>query len=192
MFEYWIILMINLVCFLFAGFFGNATKYPKGKPFGVSFSEDMSSHPKIKPLIKFAKNFSMGLCILFGVIPFFLYFSFGGDLVFRFHMLYFGIAFLIWQIASQLTYSICHKKVKELKREMVCELEGTEKEEVLIPQIEEDNWKWGLFYFNPQDPAVLVDEPVGIGVAFNWARSKAWLFLIASQIVLIFWIVLAI
>lgn len=35
-------------------------------------------------------------------------------------------------------------------------------------------WKWGLFYFNPQDAALLVEKRIGIGYALNFARPMAW------------------
>lgn len=43
-------------------------------------------------------------------------------------------------------------------------------------------YKWGLFYYNPDDPAVLVDRRMGIGVGFNYARwqGKVSLFFMAA------------
>lgn len=38
-------------------------------------------------------------------------------------------------------------------------------------------YKWGVFYYNPNDPAVLVDRRMGIGVDFNYARWQAKVFL---------------
>lgn len=34
-------------------------------------------------------------------------------------------------------------------------------------------YKWGMFYYNPNDPAVLVDKRFGTGIAFNYARWQA-------------------
>lgn len=33
--------------------------------------------------------------------------------------------------------------------------------------------KWGLFYYNPDDPAVMVPKPAGVGLDFNYARWQA-------------------
>ena len=35
-------------------------------------------------------------------------------------------------------------------------------------------WKWGYFYFNPDDPAIVVRQRTGIGQSFNYARSSVW------------------
>ena len=44
-------------------------------------------------------------------------------------------------------------------------------------------WKWGLFYVNPSDPALLVPKRFGIGYTLNFARPGAWIF--GGSIVLI-------
>lgn len=36
-------------------------------------------------------------------------------------------------------------------------------------------WKLGLFYYNPDDPALLVEKRFGIGWDLNWGRPAAWL-----------------
>jgi len=38
-------------------------------------------------------------------------------------------------------------------------------------------WKWGLFYFNPNDGALLVPKRMGFGYTFNFARPAAWLMM---------------
>ena len=38
-------------------------------------------------------------------------------------------------------------------------------------------WKLGLIYYNPQDPAWLVERRDGIGMTFNFARPQGWLIL---------------
>jgi uncharacterized membrane protein len=35
---------------------------------------------------------------------------------------------------------------------------------------EPKNWKWGIFYFNPDDPRSMVPKSVGIGWTFNFAH----------------------
>jgi len=35
-------------------------------------------------------------------------------------------------------------------------------------------WKWGVFYFNPNDPAIFVEKRFGIGVTMNFAKWQAW------------------
>jgi hypothetical protein len=36
-------------------------------------------------------------------------------------------------------------------------------------------WKWGQFYYNPDDPSLLVERRFGIGYTFNFARWQSWL-----------------
>ena len=37
-------------------------------------------------------------------------------------------------------------------------------------------YKWGVIYYNPEDPAVLVDKRFGTGMSFNYARWQAKVF----------------
>lgn len=41
----------------------------------------------------------------------------------------------------------------------------------------DEHWKMGLFYYNPEDPALLVEKRLGIGYTFNFARGPAWVIL---------------
>lgn len=44
---------------------------------------------------------------------------------------------------------------------------------------EDSHWKWGLFYFNPNDPSVWIEKRMGIGVTTNFARWQTWVFLLS-------------
>jgi uncharacterized membrane protein len=35
-------------------------------------------------------------------------------------------------------------------------------------------WKWGQFYYNPDDSSILVERRFGIGYTFNFARWQSW------------------
>lgn len=39
---------------------------------------------------------------------------------------------------------------------------------------EEEYWKWGVFYYNPEDPAIFVEKRFGIGSTINMARWQSW------------------
>lgn len=39
----------------------------------------------------------------------------------------------------------------------------------------DSHYKWGMFYYNPDDPAVVVEKRVGVGIDFNYARWQAQL-----------------
>ena len=49
----------------------------------------------------------------------------------------------------------------------------------------EEHYKWGMFYYNPDDPAVLVDKRVGVGVDFNYAHWQGKVFGIFVVLVLL-------
>ena len=46
-------------------------------------------------------------------------------------------------------------------------------------------YKWGVMYYNPEDPAVLVDKRFGTGMSFNYARWQAKVFLSLVVIILV-------
>jgi len=39
-------------------------------------------------------------------------------------------------------------------------------------------WKWGVFYYNPNDSAIFVEKRFGIGATVNFAKWQAWACLI--------------
>jgi uncharacterized membrane protein len=46
-------------------------------------------------------------------------------------------------------------------------------------QFEPKNWKWGIFYYNPNDSRLFVPKSIGIGWTPNFARHKSYLIPIA-------------
>ena len=38
-------------------------------------------------------------------------------------------------------------------------------------------WKLGMFYFNPDDPALFVEKRIGIGYTINFAHGTSWIIL---------------
>ncbi len=47
-----------------------------------------------------------------------------------------------------------------------------------VPDPQSDsNWKAGIFYYNPNDPAIFVSKRVGIGYTFNFAHRWSWVVL---------------
>lgn len=55
-------------------------------------------------------------------------------------------------------------------------------------------WKWGVFYWNREDPRVLVPKRYGWGWTFNFARPSSWVLLgvvlspILTVAVLVVWV----
>lgn len=48
----------------------------------------------------------------------------------------------------------------------------------VIQKDDDKYWKLGVFYFNPNDPAVFISKRVGVGWSINHARWQAWAFYI--------------
>ncbi|MCF7886244.1 MAG: DUF5808 domain-containing protein [Candidatus Marinimicrobia bacterium] len=55
---------------------------------------------------------------------------------------------------------------------------------------DDKHWKFGIFYYNPEDPAMFVEKRMGVGWTFNFANIKA--LLLVSIVVLIFILILVI
>jgi uncharacterized membrane protein len=47
------------------------------------------------------------------------------------------------------------------------------------------SWKLGVFYYNSEDPRVLVPKRLGIGRTLNMARPISWVFLMVPVVVAI-------
>lgn len=39
------------------------------------------------------------------------------------------------------------------------------------------HWRGGIFYVNPEDPALYVNKRFGIGYTLNFGRPEAWILL---------------
>lgn len=49
----------------------------------------------------------------------------------------------------------------------------------------DEHYKWGMFYYNPDDPAVIVDKRTGVGVDFNYATWQGQAFLAVTLATLV-------
>lgn len=38
-------------------------------------------------------------------------------------------------------------------------------------------WRWGIFYYNPNDPAIWVDKRTGLGWTLNFAHKESWVII---------------
>lgn len=57
----------------------------------------------------------------------------------------------------------------------------------VVPEPQSDRyWKAGLFYYNPNDPAILVAKRVGIGYTLNFANKLSWLLLLGILLLALF------
>lgn len=62
---------------------------------------------------------------------------------------------------------------------------GESKQTAVINRDEDDHWKLGIFYYNPDDPAVWIDKRFGIGWTINFARPIGWISIIVILVPLI-------
>lgn len=62
---------------------------------------------------------------------------------------------------------------------------ASEKEATAEGRDNDEHYKWGMFYHNPDDPAVMVEKRFGVGVDFNYAhwQGKAFLVVVALLVV---------
>jgi uncharacterized membrane protein len=49
---------------------------------------------------------------------------------------------------------------------------------VVSDRTPDECWKWGMFYYNPDDPALIVEKRFGIGWTLNFAHRGAWIFMV--------------
>lgn len=54
---------------------------------------------------------------------------------------------------------------------------GAQREQTIGDGIPDGCWKLGLFYYNPEDPAVIVEKRFGMGQSLNFGNPWAWVFL---------------
>jgi uncharacterized membrane protein len=51
-----------------------------------------------------------------------------------------------------------------------------------------DNYKWGLFYYNPFDPRFFVRKRSGLGYTFNFASPYTILTIAVVILAILFWV----
>ncbi|WP_019635167.1 DUF1648 domain-containing protein [Paenibacillus fonticola] len=54
----------------------------------------------------------------------------------------------------------------------------------VVPVNDDDYWKLGMFYYNPNDPSLSVEKRVGIGWTINFAHPGVW-FILSGLIIVI-------
>ena len=57
---------------------------------------------------------------------------------------------------------------------------------------DDEHWKLGIFYFNPDDASVWLPERFGIGWTMNLARPAAWAFVAGFMLVIVVFVALTV
>ncbi len=55
----------------------------------------------------------------------------------------------------------------------------------VVNRDDDKHWKLGMFYYNPDDPAVFVEKRFGVGWTNNFARPLSWILLIGLFVLII-------
>ena len=63
--------------------------------------------------------------------------------------------------------------------------QATDSPQPVGDRTEDRFWKLGAFYFNPDDPAVLVEKRFGLGYSVNFARPAAWMIILIPLLAII-------
>ncbi|MGM0839956.1 MAG: DUF1648 domain-containing protein [Bacillota bacterium] len=72
------------------------------------------------------------------------------------------------------------KKDSDLDLEIIDEGTGE-----VINADDDQYWKGGLFYFNPEDPSIFVEKRFGVGWTLNFARPLGYLILVGPLLVIV-------
>lgn len=62
--------------------------------------------------------------------------------------------------------------------------EGNGSDTALLPVDDDRYWKWGMFYYNPEDPALWIEKRFGIGWTLNFANPLALGFMVVLLLVI--------
>ncbi|WP_315115264.1 DUF5808 domain-containing protein [uncultured Clostridium sp.] len=61
-------------------------------------------------------------------------------------------------------------KVGQGGKNIPLEKDGQDKEKLIINREDDDNYIWGMIYYNPEDPALFIEKRAGVGWTINVAR----------------------
>lgn len=76
-----------------------------------------------------------------------------------------GIIITIVMIITGTSFIFKYIKFKKQSEE--------KEEEDELYKDDDDNWKWGLFYYNPNDPSAMIEKRSGIGYTLNFGNKWA-------------------
>ncbi|MBU5484072.1 hypothetical protein KQI86_06990 [Clostridium sp. MSJ-11] len=77
---------------------------------------------------------------------------------------------IIFTIILSLALMIYSYKVGQGGKNIPLKKDGQDKEALIINREDDDNYLWGMIYYNPEDPALFVEKRAGVGWTINVAR----------------------
>jgi uncharacterized membrane protein len=106
----------------------------------------------------------IGLSLLFSFIQLSFIFSIPKGLITTIPLL-FALLLTLWAIILSFTTGQGGSRVNV----------STSTHGEIINRDDDIHWKLGIFYFNPNDPAIFLEKRFGVGWTINFARPLAWL-----------------
>ncbi|MGL4337589.1 MAG: DUF5808 domain-containing protein [Turicibacter sp.] len=160
-----------------------ASKPRNGTLFSLKLSEE---HLKDERVLQLIKGYKQAIW-LYVVISSFLFIPvFLLDQYASFATIYFLIVFIFICLAIELPYMIYHQKLKTLK------LNNSWTESNALsnkPEDDEFNWRYGVYYVNPNDKRFMVTRKFGMGMTVNLGHKTGKQFMIGSIVFTLFIIV---
>lgn len=77
---------------------------------------------------------------------------------------------IIFTIILSFALMIYSYKAGQGGKNIPLEKDGQDKETLIINREDDDNYLWGMIYYNPEDPALFVEKRAGVGWTINVAR----------------------
>ena len=158
---YTIILYFNLLILFSAGCILPFLSNSNNTIFGVRIDETF--HPKINFIKLYLKHYIITSLILFALLFKCHCHCFNANLFILFTI------FIVFNIYAN--YLIINHKI-------IVTLNSNNP----IFQNNSSLWKFGIFYYNPQDPSLFLKRRSGNGFAINWAKKTVWLMLLVILI----------
>ena len=93
-------------------------------------------------------------------------------------VMFISIAFVVIIIGLVLWYSLYYGQSGERLKQVAVSSEDKKLTGKVVYEDNDQYWKLGMFYFNPDDPSFWVEKRMGVGVTFNLANWKGWVFII--------------
>ena len=112
----------------------------------------------------------LGMLIMFSIIQFFTYGFLHNTLLMVMLPFIFGGGTVVGAVVLSVTTG---QGGSRIEIDEGAKTEG--KEGRTVSRDEDRHWKLGMFYYNPDDPAFIVEKRFGVGWTNNWARPASWL-----------------
>ncbi len=84
----------------------------------------------------------------------------------------------LWSIVSLIALGIVVALLFRMGQGGSRTVDPAEYEPAIGDRTPDEAWKWGLFYYNPDDPALIVEKRFGMGFTFNFGNRWSWALMV--------------